>query len=153
MSLKVFNLQCESGHLFEGWFASHDDYDDQKIRGLLTCPMCQSVSIQKMPSAPRLNFGKGVVPGITEAATTIASVTQNEQFQLQAQALQQIRALITATENVGPRFADEARRIHEGEADQRAIRGTATLQERAELIEEGIAVVALPEFLTGEQLQ
>jgi hypothetical protein len=153
MSYKVFNLQCESGHLFEGWFASHDDYDDQTSRGLLACPMCQSASIQKMPSAPRLNFGKAVAPSAAATSTANASVTQNEQFQRQAIALQQMRALITATENVGPRFADEARRIHEGEADQRAIRGTATHQERAELIEEGIAVVALPEFLTGEQLQ
>jgi hypothetical protein len=151
MAYKVFNLQCESGHLFEGWFASHDDYDDQTSRGLLTCPMCQSASIQKMPSAPRLNFGKAVAPAA--ASTASAPVTQNEHFQLQARALQQMRALITATENVGPRFADEARRIHEGEADQRAIRGTATPEERAELLEEGIAVVALPEFLTGEQLQ
>jgi hypothetical protein len=153
MSYKVFNLQCESSHLFEGWFASHDDYDDQTSRGLLTCPMCQSASIQKMPSAPRLNFGKGVAPGLTDSSTASTPVTQNEQFQLQARALQQMRALIMATEDVGPRFADEARRIHEGEADQRAIRGTATHEERAELIEEGIAVVALPEFLTGEQFQ
>lgn len=152
MSYKVFNLQCELGHLFEGWFASHDDYDDQDSRGLLTCPMCQSASIQKMPSAPRLNFGKGVAPA-PALSTASTPVTQNEQFQRQAVALQQMRALITATENVGPRFADEARRIHDGEADQRAIRGTATREERAALIEEGIAVMALPEFLTGEQLQ
>ena len=153
MAYKVFNLQCESSHLFEGWFASHDDYDDQERRGLLTCPMCQSASIQKMPSAPRLNFGKGVAPTATEASMASAPVTQKEQFQLQALALQQMRALIKATEDVGPRFADEARRIHEGEADQRAIRGTATLEERTELIEEGIAVVALPDFLTGQQMQ
>lgn len=153
MAYKVFNLQCESSHLFEGWFASLDDYDDQQSRGLLTCPMCQSASIQKMPSAPRLNFGKGLVPAATTESTASAPAAHHEQFQLQALALQQMRALITATENVGPRFADEARRIHEGEADQRAIRGTATPEERAELIEEGIAVVALPEFLTGEQLQ
>jgi hypothetical protein len=150
MAYKVFNLQCESGHLFEGWFASHDDYDDQTSRGLLTCPMCQSASIQKMPSAPRLNFGKGVAPA---APMTSAPVAQNEQFQLQARALHQMRALINATENVGPQFANEARRIHEGEADLRSIRGTATPEERAELIEEGITVMTLPGFLTGEQLQ
>ena len=153
MAYKVFNIKCESGHLFEGWFASHDDYDDQETRGLLTCPMCQSASIQKMPSAPRLNFGKGVAPTGPAASMTSAPVTQNEQFQLQARALQQMRALINATENVGPQFANEARRIHEGEADLRSIRGTATPEERAELIEEGIAVMTLPGFLTGEQLQ
>jgi hypothetical protein len=153
MSYKVFNLQCESGHLFEGWFASHDDYDDQESRGLLSCPICQSASIQKIPSAPRLNFGKGLAPAGTAAPMSGMPVTQNEQFQLQAHALQQIRALITSTENVGAQFADEARRIHEGESEQRAIRGTATHQECAELLEEGIAVVGIPEFLTGEQLQ
>lgn len=153
MAYKVFNLQCDSSHLFEGWFASLDDYDDQQSRGLLTCPMCQSASIQKMPSAPRLNFGKGLAPAANAESTANAPVVHNDQLQRQALALQQMRALITATENVGPRFADEARRIHEGEADQRAIRGTATAEERAELIEEGIAVMALPEFLTGDQLQ
>jgi hypothetical protein len=152
MTLKVFNLQCESGHLFEGWFSSHEDYDDQDSRGLLTCPMCQSAAIQKMPSAPRLNFGKSE-PTSHAVAASAPAVAHDEQFQLQARALQQMRALVLATEDVGAQFADEARRIHEGEADERPIRGTATPQERAELIEEGIAVVALPEFLTGEQLQ
>lgn len=152
MALKVFNLQCESGHLFEGWFSSHEDYDDQEQRGLLTCPMCQNASIQKMPSAPRLNFGRA--DSLAAAPTPSgAVVTQVEQFQQQASALLQMRALVMATENVGPQFADEARRIHEGEADERPIRGTATPQERAQLIDEGIAVVALPEFLSGEQLQ
>jgi hypothetical protein len=152
MALKVFNLQCESGHLFEGWFSSHEDYDDQENRGLLTCPMCQSASIQKMPSAPRLNFGRSESPA-DEAARSGAVVAQDEQIKMQALALQQMRALVMATENVGPKFADEARRIHDGEVEDRPIRGTATPQEQAELIEEGIAVVSLPEFLTGEQLQ
>ena len=152
MALKVFNLQCESGHLFEGWFSSHEDYDDQESRGLLTCPMCQNASIQKMPSAPRLNFGKAESPlGVVNPSGE--AVTQNEQFKWQAQALQKMREMVMATENVGPRFADEARRIHDGDADQRPIRGTATHEERAELIDEGIAVVELPEFLTGDRLQ
>lgn len=152
MAFKVFNLQCELGHLFEGWFSSHEDYDDQDNRGLLTCPLCQSASIQKMPSAPRLNFSKSATPlASTESSQT--TVTQNEQYRLQSLALQQMRQMVMATENVGPRFADEARRIQEGEADERPIRGTATQEERAELTAQGIAVVAIPEFLTGEQLQ
>src|SRR5690606_21288239 len=55
MALKVFDLQCDQGHLFEGWFSSHEDYDTQQARGLLTCPMCASATITKRLSAPRLN--------------------------------------------------------------------------------------------------
>jgi hypothetical protein len=67
--------------------------------------------------------------------------------------MQQMRDFVRKTENVGDQFADEARRIHEGESDDRPIRGTATPQEREALAEEGIAVVALPEFLDTDRLQ
>jgi len=139
MSLKVFNLQCASGHLFEGWFSSHEDYDGQRQRGLLTCPMCQNASIEKMPSAPRLNFGR------TDSATNDSIV--------QANLMQKMREMVLASEDVGLQFAQEARRIHEGEAPERAIRGVATTEERLALEEEGIDVVALPDFLNGEPLQ
>jgi len=139
MSLKVFNLQCAGGHLFEGWFSSHEDYDDQRQRGLLTCPMCQSASIEKMPSAPRLNFGR-------------ADSASNDSM-VQANLMQKMREMVSASEDVGLQFAQEARRIHEGDAPERAIRGVATAQERLALEEEGIDVVALPDFLNGEPLQ
>jgi hypothetical protein len=74
-------------------------------------------------------------------------------MQLQAAVMHQMREFVRKTENVGDRFADEARRIHEGESDERPIRGTATQQEREALAEEGIAVVALPEFLDADRLQ
>jgi hypothetical protein len=67
--------------------------------------------------------------------------------------MQQMRDFVRKTENVGDQFADEARRIHEGGSDDRPIRGTATPQEREALAEEGIAVVALPEFLDIDRLQ
>ncbi|WP_154389979.1 DUF1178 family protein, partial [Bordetella pertussis] len=72
---------------------------------------------------------------------------------LQAAVLRQVRELVRNTENVGARFAQEARRIHEGEADERPIRGTATPQERAELADDGIDVVSLPAFLDDERMQ
>lgn len=141
MSLKVFNLQCADGHLFEGWFSSHEDYDEQQQRGLLTCPMCQNANIEKRPSAPRLNFGKG---------ESLPSLSDSE---AQALMLKKMREVVLASEDVGVQFAEEARRIHDGEAQERSIRGVATAQECAELAQDGIAVVAVPEFLNGEPLQ
>jgi len=155
MALKVFDLQCEQGHVFEGWFGSHEDYDTQQAQGLVTCPMCSSATITKRMSAPRLNVShlhaqpqppaRPAQPAGPGDATAMA--------RLQAAVLQQMRELIRKTENVGPRFAEEARRIHEGEADDRPIRGTATPEERVALSEEGIDVLALPDFLDDERLQ
>ncbi len=72
---------------------------------------------------------------------------------VQAIVMKQVRALLRNTENVGPRFAEEARRIHEGDAHERPIRGTATPEERAALVEDGIEVMAVPDFLDDERLQ
>ncbi|MDO9026020.1 DUF1178 family protein [Zwartia sp.] len=164
MGLKVFDLQCEHGHLFEGWFSSHEDYDAQQSRGILTCPMCHSASIEKRLSAPRLNVGhfdaeprstEGVSAGASAARETVlASSPEALQLaQIQAAIMQQMRELVRNTENVGSGFADEARRIHEGESEERPIRGTATIEEREALVEDGIAVVALPDFLDADHLQ
>ncbi|AZY53226.1 DUF1178 family protein [Bordetella avium] len=142
MALKVFDLECEHGHLFEGWFSSHDDYDAQHNRGLLSCPVCASRSIVKRLSAPRLNVAHLHQPS-----------AQTSPQALQAEALRQMRKWVSQTENVGPAFAVEARRIHEGEAAERPIRGTATPEERAELADDGIHVLPLPSFLDDDSLQ
>jgi hypothetical protein len=168
MGLKVFDLQCEHGHLFEGWFGSHEDYDSQQARGLLTCPMCHSATIEKRLSAPRLNVGHfdaesrasngaGTGAGAGASAsreTVVASSPEALQLaQIQAAIMQQMRELVRNTENVGSGFAEEARRIHEGESEERPIRGTATPEEREALVEDGISVVALPDFLDADHLQ
>ncbi|MDN3986710.1 DUF1178 family protein [Zwartia vadi] len=169
MGLKVFDLQCEHGHLFEGWFGSHEDYDSQQSRGLLTCPVCQSGTIEKRLSAPRLNVGhfdaeqraaegggstgSGLTVSTSREAVLAASPEAVQLAQIQAAIMQQMRELVRNTENVGAAFAEEARRIHEGESEERPIRGTATPEEREALIEEGIAVVALPDFLDADRLQ
>lgn len=156
MSLKVFDLQCESGHMFEGWFASNEAYDTQRERGLLSCPVCESNKVQKMLSAPRLNMGKGREPQAAVAEPRSSQATPEvspELAQLQAQVLQHMRQMLRNTDNVGERFAQEARRMHEGEIEHRAIRGTATQEERAELVEEGIAVMPIPAFLDDDRLQ
>ena len=152
MALKVFDLQCEHSHVFEGWFGSHDDYDAQQARGLVTCPVCGSASITKRLSAPRLNVSHLHAPAQPPAVPAGASDAE-KMAALQAVVMKQVRALLRNTENVGPRFAEEARRIHEGDADDRPIRGTATPEERVALADEGIDVMAVPDFLDDERLQ
>jgi len=157
MGLKVFDLQCEHGHVFEGWFGSHEDYDSQQARGLVTCPVCQSAVIEKKLSAPRLNVGHYAEPdqASTSQSREVVATSQNANqiAQMQAFVLQQMRELVSNTENVGERFAEEARRIHAGESDERPIRGIATREERESLADEGIAVVSLPDFLDVDRLQ
>lgn len=152
MALKVFDLQCEHSHIFEGWFGSHEDYDAQQARGLVTCPVCGSASITKRLSAPRLNVSHLHTPAQPPAVPAGASDAE-KMAALQAVVMKQVRALLRSTENVGPRFAEEARRIHDGDADERPIRGTATPEEREALADDGIEVMAVPDFLDDERLQ
>lgn len=143
--MKVFNLQCALGHGFEGWFGSDEDYQSQGQRGLLTCPMCGSAEIARLPSAPRLNLSGAQAPQpvpATPSATTPAPTP--ERAQAEALFLQAVRHVLANTEDVGPRFAEEARRIHYGETEQRNIRGQASADETRTLREEGIEVMSLP---------
>ncbi len=171
MGLKVFDLQCSNSHVFEGWFGSHDDYDSQQARGLVTCPVCHSDSITKRLSAPRINVGHFSDSQIAAESSNSASTSSSSEVsaalqqaqsvvaatpelaQIQAAVMIQMREFIRKTENVGDRFADEARKIHEGESEQRPIRGIATQEERESLAEDGIAVVALPDFLDTDRMQ
>lgn len=149
--MKVFNLACEHDHPFEGWFGSADDYDSQLARGLLECPVCASRSIRKMLSAPRLNLSHALEPtpppsgGQHKAPASGASQAAHapDPRAIQALLLQMTRAIVANTEDVGNRFAEEARRIHYKEAPERGIRGQASAQDARELAEEGIEVMAL----------
>jgi hypothetical protein len=230
----VFNLQCDFGHRFEGWFASHASFDDQLRRGLVECPVCESRHIEKLLSAPRINRGVaferesdaqqrgsmingssgelraeaagyagakhsggvfpggmlpgGMDPGIMREGRSQSSAGRpggklpngklpsgvrpggrpsksmqagaryagdpgaNDAFahatpeQALAQAiwLSLARHVIENTEDVGSRFAEEARRIHYREAPDRGIRGQTTVEEAQMLAEEGIEVVSFP---------
>ncbi|NYT63018.1 DUF1178 family protein [Alcaligenaceae bacterium] len=161
MSLKVFDLQCDLGHVFEGWFGSDHSYESQQSRGLLSCPVCNSGRVNKKLSAPRLNLSRAKEPTAAATAThaqtgagaAVAAPAARQMAQLQAEVLHHIRQIVRNTENVGDKFAQEARRMRDGEAEERAIRGTATAEEREELAEEGIAVMPIPDFLDDDRLQ
>lgn len=140
--MKVLNLQCRHGHAFEGWFGSDEDFRSQQERGLLECPLCADTEIQKMPSAPRLNLS-----GAKEEAPAAPAETwalSPEAQTLQAMWLRAVRHVMEHTEDVGERFAEEARRIHYGEAEARNIRGQASREDTEALLEEGIEVLPLP---------
>ena len=136
--MKVLDLRCANGHGFEGWFGSEDDFLDQNGRGLVECPLCADHVITRLPSAPRLNLS-----GARESAPAPAKA-EPAAADLQAMWMQAVRHAIETTDDVGERFAEEARRIHYGETDARGIRGVASPQERQALHEEGIEVLSLP---------
>ncbi len=143
--MKVLDLQCTHAHLFEGWFASEDDFQGQLARGLVECPMCGDTAVIKRLSAPRLNLGAAApAPATPPAATGRQSVMVPPEAALQAAWMKAVAHVMAHTEDVGERFAEEARRIHYGEADERGIRGQATREETEALLEEGIGVLPLP---------
>ena len=134
--MKVLNLQCRHAHAFEGWFASEDDFQGQLARGLVECPMCGDQEIGKLPTAPRLNLGA------KEPAKQDVVATPDPD--LQVEWLKLMRHVMAQTEDVGERFAEEARAIHYGDAEERGIRGQASAEETRALLEEGISVLPLP---------
>lgn len=150
--MKVLNLQCAHQHGFEGWFGSEDDFTDQLARGLVSCPLCGDGHIQKKLSAPRLNLRAGrqdpeaavAAPGANAVSLSNHTQKHPELAALQARMLQALREVMAHTEDVGERFADEARAMHQGEVAHRQIRGQTSPQEALELMEEGIEVIALP---------
>lgn len=160
MAIIIYDLECEYSHRFEGWFRSNEDFDTQRDQKLLTCPECGTSAIRKVPS--KINIGgkqtvsqaKPVEVSTSEPATSSAlpapklnSVDVATAFVMARQAIQ---ALINHSEDVGDRFAEEARKIHYEEAPVRAIRGQASPEEFEELRDEGIEIIALP-VLPGEE--
>jgi hypothetical protein len=158
--MKVLDLRCGAGHAFEGWFASEDDYGSQRERGLVDCPVCGNADVVRLPSAPRLNLSGARAPasetntgrGIARAGGTAAPASSPPGLAVHgggaARFVEAVAELLKNTEDVGNRFAEEARRIHYGESDAKAIRGQTTPAEREALADEGIEVFTLPADLT-----
>ena len=135
----VFDLSCSDGHRFEAWFRSGAAFDEQAEAGILVCPVCRDTRISKAPMAPRVARAAGVVapPPVAEERPQPKDET--------AKTLARLRGLIEANcEDVGSRFAEEARRIHFGEKDARGIYGEASSEEAAALREDGIDYQVLP---------
>lgn len=161
--MKVYNLSCPLSHRFEGWFASEEDFNTQKEKSMLCCPICDSVEITRLPSAPYVastrtksesvnlpavreesNSQTANLHGLNDALRLTTDQRQEFQAKMQETMLNVVRDIMSKTEDVGESFPEEARKIHYQEAPERSIRGVATADQAAELIEEGIEVFSLP---------
>jgi hypothetical protein len=140
----IFDLKCAAhGHVFEAWFASSTAFEDQRGRGLVACPMCGSVEVAKAPMAPAVGAKGNSVPASAAAAGPPGPGPQEVKTMLAAAAAIQ-KTMLAGSESVGGRFADEARAIHLGESEPRAIHGEATRTEAESLIAEGVPIAPLP---------
>jgi hypothetical protein len=132
----LYELKCPSEHFFEGWFRSSDGYEEQREAGEIACPVCGAHEVEKAIMAPRLGRSDKALP-----AKAAKLPTPMEQLQL----LRGLRkAIETNAENVGDRFAEEARKIHYGEADARGIYGDTSPEEAEKLADEGIDFAQVP---------
>jgi len=128
-----YSLQCAKDHDFEGWFASSDAYDAQAAKGAISCPACGDSSVRKAIMAPSVKSPKKAK---TQESPDAAKM---QQFMAGYRKFVEENA-----DYVGPRFPEEARKIHYGETEERHIYGEATLKEAKELIEEGVQVAPVP---------
>lgn len=133
-----FTLHCEQAHDFEGWFRNNEDFETQQKRGFVECPVCGSNKVAKALMAPAVS---------TARKKENIALAINEQ---QKRALAQLKAMADSiranAENVGDKFAEEARKIHFGEVEARGIYGEASPEEVRGLVEDGVDFMPLPVF-------
>ncbi|MEM8686487.1 MAG: DUF1178 family protein [Pseudomonadota bacterium] len=136
-----YDLECDKGHSFDGWFSNSASYDKQAAAGIVECPICGSTTVHKALMAPG-------IPAKSNSKSDAQKVMQNAPNTTAAELTDMIRKLRTHVEEnseyVGPRFAEEARKIHYEEAEARGIYGEASVKDAQELSEEGIEVQPLP---------
>lgn len=150
-----YSLVCDKGHDFESWFADSAAYDKQAKRKLVSCPVCDSTKVEKAIMAPRLATSKqrkGAIemPAPAEAASAAAETPapvammspQEQEFRTK---LKELRDHLTKNaENVGPKFPEQARKMHYGEIEHKSIYGMASPEEAKELAEEGVEFHPIP---------
>jgi len=138
----VFDLLCQrQGHVFEIWFGSSQDYEDQKARGLVACPYCGDSNVEKAVMAPRVAPKGNRSVG---RAQPVSMPGQEAMKQMLATMAELQKKLLADSTYVGDRFAEQARAIHLGEAEERPIHGKATREETESLIDEGVPIAPLP---------
>jgi hypothetical protein len=144
----IFELTCSRAHRFEGWFASAEDTVRQQEAGLLRCPVCDDAAVTVVPTAKVKVTKSLAAPAAAAPAKPAAEPAETIAAGLPREIVDRLREIVRNTENVGRRFAEEARKIHYEEVPARAIRGQASTEEAESLREEGIDFTALPPFLT-----
>jgi hypothetical protein len=132
-----YSLSCDKGHAFEGWFSGGADFEQQLTTGLLSCPVCNSLSVTKALMAPAVSTARKQ----EEKQAMVMDMARREVVAKIREAVASIKA---NADDVGDRFPEEARKIHYGESDARGIIGHASAVDLRDLLEEGIEVAPLP---------
>jgi hypothetical protein len=138
----VFELICGGQHRFEGWFASGDDFEQQRSKGLLACPICATGTVSKVPTAKLGRSADAAAAPAAPRESAPPAAAGGGQLRVTVAAF--VDFVLRNTEDVGRAFPEEARRIHRHEAPQRGIRGSASPEEVEALHEEGIGVISVP---------
>ena len=143
----VYNLLCAEGHEFEAWFRDSAAFDGQSLSRKLVCPVCESRSVAKAPMAPALSRG---LPGpLSPKPPLREEPSAPQEMRKMRQFMTGLRKYVEQNADyVGPRFPEEARKIHYGESDERQIYGEATLNDVKELLEEGVDIAPMPPDLS-----
>lgn len=137
-----YSVKCKNDHQFDGWFKDSATFDKQAKAKQIECPSCGDTKVSKAPMAPRISKSSGTQEKLTSRADEVA--------QELAEAASKIREHVEENcDYVGTEFAEEARKIHYGEADERGIYGEATINEAKELDDEGIEVLPIPKSKTN----
>jgi hypothetical protein len=131
-----YSLVCDKSHKFDGWFASAAAYDAQKARGLVTCPICLTTTVDKALMSPAI--------GRAGAEKVSLSIGHPQHAQLRDAMLALRNKVTSEADYVGDKFAEEARKIHFKEVNPRGIYGEATREEVAALVEDGVDFMPLP---------
>ena len=139
----IYNLLCKKKHNFEGWFPSFEEYQKQAEQELISCPTCGTTKVEKVPHACAVHVKKQQAAPPAKTATQTPPVPSSP-AEFKEMLLKVHHYVKQNFEDVGPRFAEEARQIHQGKAEERPIYGTATATEAAELADEGVPHVVLP---------
>jgi hypothetical protein len=138
----LYRLICAEGHEFESWFRDSGAFDKQAAQGDVVCPFCHSAKVSKAVMAPNVLRSKGRGSGN-------AALLDEQHAALRAMIRELREKIMAATEDVGDRLPEEARRIQDGEAQARAIRGRASFEEAKALLEEGIEILPIPGLPDG----
>jgi hypothetical protein len=151
-----YALRCERDHTFESWFQDSSAYDQQVKRKLVSCPVCNSVKVDKAIMAPRIVSKKGreraepvaaTAPAVAETAAPATGSTplvMAQERELRAKLKELRDHIVKNADNVGEKFPNEARKMHYGDIEHRPIYGEASPEEAKSLIEEGVEVSPLP---------
>jgi hypothetical protein len=151
-----YSLVCDHGHAFESWFADSAAYDKQARRKLVTCPHCGSAKVEKAIMAPRLAgstknkaqeeapAAETPAPAATAAAPAPVAMISPQEQEVRAKLKELRDHIVKNADNVGPKFPEEARKMHYGETEHRSIYGVASPDEAADLADEGIEFHPLP---------